>query len=592
MELNEVVVHQTEKSSSKRDIKASSKHEGYNFCWNDVCYKVQVKESFFSSVKKEKIILQDSNGYAAPGSMMAIMGPSGSGKSSLLDSLAGRIILGKDTQLSGKILVNGKPRDSKFKRLAAYVMQDDTLQGALTVRENLRFSANLRLPSNYSHAEKMQKVEEIIDFLGLRKVADTPIGDPFRRGVSGGERRRVSIGMELIIDPRVLFLDEPTSGLDAHSALKICQLLKRLSRERNMCVIATIHQPSSQVYDCFDTLCLMSRGQQVYCGPLHKAVPYFSKLGFKIPKNTNPADYFAELINYDFDDTEASKKDTVQQLVTAFDKSKEKKELLHLISKAIENTHDTPVPAMSQYASNIFSQLYWLLDRTIRTYIKNPAIVHVRLFMYVGMALLVGTCYWKISKDVASIQDRMSALFFSVAFLTFMSIAAFPALIEDRLIFVRERLNGYYRVGAYVMAHSLLQLPTTFLMSFFFSIISYWMVGFDDRQDRFPYFFLTLWVALYVAESIVMVIAAVIPYYLFGIAVDAAFSGLVMVLNGYFVKRTNIPKGWIWMHYLSFQKYSFEGMVVNEFEGRSFECPSAGTASCQCNYPDYNNDCQ
>ena len=148
-----------------------------------------------------------------------------------------------------------------------------------------------------------------------------------------------------------------------------------------MCVIATIHQPSSQVYDCFDTLCLLSRGRQVYCGPLHHAVPYFAKRKYKIPKNTNPADYFcmysvnaanelADIINYDFESGEENKKDSVDKLVSSFDGSKEKKDLLTQISKAIGSADDTPSPQMSQYAANVLVQLYWLLDRTIRTYIK------------------------------------------------------------------------------------------------------------------------------------------------------------------------------------------------------------------------------
>jgi ABC-type multidrug transport system permease subunit len=205
--------------------------------------------------------------------------------------------------------------------------------------------------------------------------------------------------------------------------------------------------------------------------------------------------------------------------------------------------------------------------------------------MYVGMALLLGSCYWKLSETQTHIQDRISLLFFACAFLTFMSIAAFPSckdsstywhllysVIEDRLLFVRERANGYYRVSAFALSHSLVQLPFTLIMSLSFTLIAYWMIDLNDKTDHFWYFMLLLWGGLYVSESMVTMIAAFVPFYLIGIAIAAAMFGVFMVLNGYFIKKSNIPIGWVWMHYLSFHKYLFEGFLVNEFDGKSFAC--------------------
>ena len=173
-------------------------------------------------------------------------------------------------------------------------MQDDTLQGSLTVRENLMFSANLRLPSSLNYQQRVDKVNEVIEVLGLTKSADTSVGDVFRRGVSGGERRRTSVGMELLTMPAILFLDEPTSGLDSLSALRICKLLQDLAKNLRLTIICTIHQPSSTVFECFDKLLLLSRGQMVYFGERAGATQYFADLGKEIPSNTNPADFYGK----------------------------------------------------------------------------------------------------------------------------------------------------------------------------------------------------------------------------------------------------------------------------------------------------------
>jgi ABC-type multidrug transport system ATPase subunit len=208
-----------------------------------------------------KSILSNVNGYVEPGQMLAVMGPSGAGKSSLLDILSRKHKRGIAT---GSILINGaSPTRRQFKRLTGFVDQDDSLMGTLTVRETLTYAALMRLPRKMPLKAKQRRVEDVIQELGISKIADSQIGIPGQRGISGGEKRRVSIGKELVTSPSLLFLDEPTSGLDAYNAGVVMDCLKRLAHEGKRTIIVTIHQPRSNIFKMFDSLMLLSGGQTV-----------------------------------------------------------------------------------------------------------------------------------------------------------------------------------------------------------------------------------------------------------------------------------------------------------------------------------------
>uniref|UniRef100_A0AAQ5Y9T8 ABC transporter domain-containing protein n=1 Tax=Amphiprion ocellaris TaxID=80972 RepID=A0AAQ5Y9T8_AMPOC len=274
---------------------ADSSRRGATVSFHNIHYKVKQGGSFFCPKKgTTKDILIDLNGIMKPG-LNAIMGATGSGKSSFLDVLAAR----KDPAgLSGEVLIDGAPQPPNFKCLSGYVVQDDVVMGTLTVRENFTFSAALRLPSSISQEEKKQKVDRLIQELGLGRVANSRVGTQLIRGISGGERKRTNIGMELIIDPPVLFLDEPTTGLDASTANSVLLLLKRMANHGRT-IILSIHQPRYSIYRLFDSLTLLVSGKQVYHGPAQRALEYFSDIGYTCEPHNNPADFFLDVINGD-----------------------------------------------------------------------------------------------------------------------------------------------------------------------------------------------------------------------------------------------------------------------------------------------------
>ncbi|XP_068750972.1 broad substrate specificity ATP-binding cassette transporter ABCG2-like [Montipora capricornis] len=257
--------------------------------YHNICYSVTTKEK---GIKKERQIIKNLSGLVQPG-LNAILGPTGSGKTTLLDILAGR----KDRKhLSGVVLVNGQKQPENFKCITGYVVQDDVVMGTLTVRENLHFSASLRLSRKLSKHERSKRVEETLSDLGLFHVAESKVGNEFIRGISGGERKRTNIGMELILAPSVLFLDEPTTGLDAATAVSVVQLLQGLGH-RGKTVIMSIHQPRYSIFKTFDTISLLSNGEFVYQGPANQAMKYFEDIGFVCEPPNNPADFFMDVIN-------------------------------------------------------------------------------------------------------------------------------------------------------------------------------------------------------------------------------------------------------------------------------------------------------
>ncbi|KAJ9555032.1 LOW QUALITY PROTEIN: hypothetical protein OSB04_009646 [Centaurea solstitialis] len=231
-------------------------------------------------------------GEAREGEIMAVLGASGSGKSTLIDALANRIAKGS---LKGTVMMNGEVLESDLSKvISAYVMQDDLLFPMLTVEETLMFSAEFRLPRTLSKSKKRARVQALIDQLGLRNAAKTVIGDEGHRGVSGGERRRVSIGIDIIHDPIVLFLDEPTSGLDSTSAFMVVKVLQRIAQSGSI-VIMSIHQPSYRIMSLLDKLIFLSRGQMVFSDTPSKLPDFFSEFGNPIPENEDRTEFAPRL---------------------------------------------------------------------------------------------------------------------------------------------------------------------------------------------------------------------------------------------------------------------------------------------------------
>eukprot|EP01023_Acetabularia_acetabulum_P037446 TRINITY_DN3551_c0_g1_i5.p1 TRINITY_DN3551_c0_g1~~TRINITY_DN3551_c0_g1_i5.p1 ORF type:complete len:625 (-),score=111.88 TRINITY_DN3551_c0_g1_i5:523-2397(-) len=528
---------------------------------------------------KGKQILSDVSGFVEPGNLLALMGPSGSGKTTLLDTLAGR--LASSATSSGTIKLNGQKSSLSYGK-TAYVTQDDMMTGTLTVRETISFSAFLRISSAYSREQKLELIENTIRELGLEGVADVYLGNWHLRGVSGGQRRRVKVGQELVIQPSLMFLDEPTTGLDAAAAYYFGALMRQIC-SAGRTVLMVIHQPSSELFEQFDDLCLLAAGKTMYFGAAESANGMFSSAGFPAPRGRSISDHLLHCVNRDFQlssvfadaETGAEKNDIDNQIQTlqSYYQQNLEQQVLDKIDR-LDKVEATFIPNVNLV--NPLNQLGILVKRNFLNMIRNLGVYWLRLAMYIVLCICIGTVFIDLSKSWEDVNSRAAINFYIVAFLTFMSVAGFPAFVEDMKVFLRERLNGYYGVGAFAIANTITSAPFLFLISLIATVVMYWTMGLNDEGDRFPYFVLDLWVSLLVAESLMMAIAAIVPHFLMGIAAGAGMLGIYMVVCGFFKKIDELPEPvWLYpMHYISYHTYAFIGFMNNEFrDTEGWECP-------------------
>ncbi|TYJ00839.1 hypothetical protein E1A91_A13G113400v1 [Gossypium mustelinum] len=512
---------------------------------------------------------------------MAILGASGSGKSTLIDALANRI---SKQSLKGSITLNGEVLDSDvLKVISAYVMQDDLLFPMLTVEETLMFSAEFRLPRSVSKSKKKARVQALIDQLGLRNAAKTVIGDEGHRGVSGGERRRVFIGIDIIHDPILLFLDEPTSGLDSTSAFMVVKVLQRIA-ESGSVVIMSIHQPSSRILGLIDRLIILSQGRTLYSGSPSNLPQFFSDFGHPIPNNENPSEFALDLIRelegtssgtqilFEFnkswkassmddnggDDTISNRRYTLP-LKDAIAKSISRGKLVFGGNGA---NHSSSVPS---FANPFYIELMVLSKRLLTNSRRIPAKFAVRLGTIIVTGIVLATMFWQLDDSPAGAQERLGCISISIATIFFNCITEVPTFIQERYIFMRETAYNAYRRSSYVLARSLTHIPLLFNLSVTLSLITFWTVGLAGGVPGFLFFFVTILASFWAGSSFAAFISGLIPDVFLAFVSGIAIFSYFLFLCGFLVARDRLPKYWLWFHYISLVKYPYEAILQNEF---------------------------
>ncbi|XP_006366235.1 ABC transporter G family member 11-like [Solanum tuberosum] len=553
------------------DVALSGKliNEGIYLTWKDLWVTVPDKKS------GRRAILQGLTGYVQPGEVLAIMGPSGCGKSTLLDTLAGR--LDSNTRQTGEILINGRRQSLSF-GTSAYVTQDDILMTTLTVKEAIYYSAQLQLPDSMSRSEKRERAEQTIREMGLQDAMNTRIGGWSVKGLSGGQKRRVSICIEILKRPKLLFLDEPTSGLDSAASYHVMNKIVQLAKQDGRTIVASIHQPSSEVFQLFHNLCLLSSGRIVYFGNISNANEYFALNGFPCPTMRNPSDHYLRTINKDFDvDIEkgvgggkATATEAIDILVKSYKTSQGCQQVQRKVSEICQQSGGEEANKGSQ--AGFVTQCMVLTRRSFVNMYRDLGYYWLRFAIYIALCLCVGTIFHNIGHDYGSIQARGSMLMFVAAFLTFMAIGGFPSFVEDMKIFTRERLNGHYGVAAYVVGNTFSSIPYLILISVIPGAIAYYLVGLQKGFDHFVHFSLVLFVTMMLVESLMMIVASIVPDFLMGIITGAGIQGVMMLNGGFFRLPNDLPKPfWKYpMYYIAFHKYVNQGFYKNEFLGLNF----------------------
>lgn len=577
------------------------------FFWDDI--RVELPDS--------KVILDNISGSLGPGQVMALMGPSGCGKTTLLNILAQRGAP-PNSHVTGNVRTNSFDVTPKnISAFSCYVEQEDALIGSLTVRETVDFACKLSDLQNYksdsdpnasndeekqarsmSNSCRSERVMEVLTYLGLQDQADVRVGTPLQKGLSGGQKRRLSVAVQIVSRPSVLFLDEPTSGLDSTAAYAVVKAIKETALQLNMMVIISIHQPSTATFNLFDKALFLSKGQTIYNGGLNSLVPYFEKIGSPIPQRFNPAEYILEMTNVDFnapDDVEGGL--SIQELRHRWDtigaafaadrprnSLQSKPQSQSSDSDASSGDSDGSLPACKPIGC-IRMQLEQTKILTHRLFIKSRRDIlayYVRIVMYLALAILMGTVWLRLGNSQVNIQPYINAIFFSGAFLSFMSVAYIPAYIEDLHAYKKESMNGLYGPLAFIVSNFIVGIPFIFIIVILFSVVTYFMCNFRHSASGFWYYVMWLFLDLLAAESMTIFVSTAFPIFVIALALTAFLNGLWMCVNGFLVSSNVLNVFWYYTFYwINYQRYVFQGMMFNEFTStRVFNCASG----CHCMY--------
>ncbi|GFO17676.1 ATP-binding cassette sub-family g member 2, partial [Plakobranchus ocellatus] len=491
-----------------------------------------------------------------------ILGPTGSGKTTFLDLMADRKV---SSQCSGEVLMDGKCRSADFKNRVGYVTQDDVMMGTLTVKENITFSASLRLPSSLSREAKRNKVQDVISELGLEKCADTKIGDGISRGVSGGERKRCNIGMEMIISPPVLFLDEPTTGLDSSTANSVMKLLKRMSKTGRV-VILSIHQPRYSIYELVDSTTMLAGGRLLYQGPPTEAIDFFSSQGFVCPAYNNPADFFLDVITES--SSETGVETNAERLIKGFKTSQwqtKMDEELENIRKFYPRASDsTEYCAFTSgtvgYATSCFYQFAIISHRCLHDVVKNPEITAAMIVKAFILSAFVGSLFFQLDdQDRKAIQDRTGVLFFLSLTQQFINISAVSVFISERQLFRHEVSNGYYKVSAYFIAKVLCDLiPLRLLPVAIVTVLTHFAIGLRPGFHHVLLLFIGLYAVSVTSACICFLVGCMVTKDEMGHIILSMVIALSNLYAGFLINFSSMPVALSWIQYLSIAKYGFQ----------------------------------
>ncbi|GAB4857192.1 ABC transporter G member 22 [Ancistrocladus abbreviatus] len=550
--------------------------------FTDVTYKVVLKGVASS---EEKEILHGITGSVNPGEVLALMGPSGSGKTTLLNVLGGRLT---QPMPGGSITYNDQPYSKFLKSRIGFVTQDDVLFPHLTVRETLTYTAFLRLPNKLTRKQKEKRALDVICELGLERCQDTIIGGSFVRGVSGGERKRVCIGNEIIINPSLLLLDEPTSGLDSTTALKIIHMLQDIA-EAGKTVITTIHQPSSRLFHKFDKLILLAKGSLLYYGKASEAMLYFSSVGCSPLIAMNPAEFLLDIANGNLNDVTVPSelKDGVQMSDSETESTKEKPSpaVIHdylveayesRVAEKEKKNIMVPIPIDEELKSKLsFPRREWgaswweqcsiLFWRGLKER-KHDYFSWLRITQVLVTAIILGLLWWQSdNKTPKGLQDQTGLLFFLAVFWSFFpvftAIFTFP---QEKAMLKKERAADMYRLSAYFVARTISDLPLDLLLPLLFITVVYFMAGLRLNAATFFLTVLTIFLEIVAAQGLGLVIGASLMDVKKATTLASVTVMAFMLSGGYFVQK--VPVFILWLRYLSFNYYTYRLLLKVQYK--------------------------
>lgn len=543
----------------------------------------------------EKKILDRLSFHILPRQMVLVLGVPGCGKSTLFKLLANQLVFGRVT---GEYYYNGHfPDTRKFHRLVSFVPQDDNHMAAYTVRQTFEFAARCNMPEGTPEHKIQERVQVVMEVLKLDHRAETLVGDNLLRGVSGGEKKRVTIGLEFMKNPGMYLMDEPTTGLDAKTAFDIFQSV-RLLCNMGPPILVVLKQPSYELFKLFDSVMILSEGAIAYMGPRKKAEPYFKSLGYCCPPGMNPVDFLAEVVETphlypDPDSTLPDKPTNQRQFIEAYQQSRFARKQEAAVAARIPAVMSRVRPAprwlhaddpeyFTQYPQPLMRQIALCTRRAFQFVGHAPNKMIFRIVKSIIMALFIGSMFFDLTrtyahhppgqKDSFSLQGLM---FNVIAFVGFGALAIMPQVITERAVFYQQRANRYYSTFPYFLAGIIVELPIAICEAVVYGTIVYWMTGLNSDPGRY-FFFLFVNLALSLAmNAYCRFVASASRDFQAANAIAPAGIALMILFAGYIIQGRSIPPWFIWLYWISPFRYAYEAMTINELVGLNVTCENA-----------------
>ncbi|KAF4631501.1 hypothetical protein G7Y89_g6633 [Cudoniella acicularis] len=547
------------------------------FHWKDLCYQVPIKG-------KPRVILDHVNGWVKPGTLTALMGATGAGKTSLLNVLADRADVGI---VSGDVLINGHRRSNSFQRDTGYVQQQDVHLPTSTVREALIFSAFLRQPASVRKEEKVAYVEEVIRLLEMKAYEDAVVGVP-GEGLNVEQRKRLTIGVELAAKPGLLFfLDEPTSGLDSQTAWSITMLIRKLANN-GQAILCTIHQPSGILFEQFDRLLLLANGgRTVYFGDIgsnaKQMISYFERHGAKhCEPQQNPAEWMLEVIGAAPGVT--ADRDWVQTWRESTEFTSVIQDLDDMQKKLPKTTQQEENSSSSRsFASSFHFQLYMCLKRAFEQYWRDPSYIYAKL----GQGLFLGLSFFKEALSLQGLQNQMFSFFMLLMIQVFMAYQAMPNFVTQRLLYeARERPSKTYSWGAFMLANILVEIPWSSLAAVIIFLCMYYPIGMyhnaeltDALVSRGGLMFLLIWVFMMFGSTLTNMVVAGVETAEVGAIIAVILFAFSLIFCGVLVTKDDLPRFWIFMYRVSPFTYLLSAFLSTSLANAPVTCGAAELVS-------------
>ncbi|XP_071685616.1 ABC transporter G family member 32-like [Rutidosis leptorrhynchoides] len=513
-------------------------------------------------------LLVDVTGAFRPGVLTALVGVSGAGKTTLMDVLAGRKTGG---HISGHIYVSGYPKNQEtFARISGYCEQNDVHSPCLTVHESLTFSAWLRLPSHIDATTRRDFVAEVMELVELNSLKGALVGLPGVNGLSTEQRKRLTIAVELVANPSIVFMDEPTSGLDARAAAIVMRTVRNIVNTGRT-IVCTIHQPSVDIFESFDELLLMKRGGKlIYAGPLgsgsHKVIQFFEgvKGVAKIRPGYNPAAWILEATS----STEENRLGVdFADIYRKSDLYLQNQELVENLSKPDRYSKFLRFP--TKYSQIFLNQFVACLWKQNLSYWRNPQYTAVRFFYTVIISLMFGTMCWKFGAKRETQQDiynAMGSMYAAVLFIGITNAASVqPVVYVERSVSYRERAAGMYSALPFAFAQVAIEFPYVFIQSLAYSVIFYFLAAFEWNVLKLFWYIYFMYFTLLYFTFFGMMTIAVTPNHNIAAIVAAPFYMLWNLFSGFMITRMRLPIWWRWYYWANPVAWSLYGLLTSQY---------------------------